>query len=305
MPQAIAVILLGIIEGITEFLPISSTGHLLIAEHWIPAQSEMFNVVIQCGAVLAVFVVFARRLRQMISELDNLATRDYLIKLLVAFILTGIGGLALKKAGFDLPKTLSPIAWATLIGGIVILIIEFLVRDKPKTDFVTWPVALVVAAGQLLAAACPGTSRSGATILFAMALGLSRVKATEFSFLVGIPTMFAAGAYEIHHELKHAPPGSTHWNMVILGTIVAAITAFITVKWLLRFVQSHTFNGFGWYRIALGIAIFFVLWKQHSNTKPIAPVSLAPATVKVQARMVETSQMAPKLHPSTQPNQHG
>jgi undecaprenyl-diphosphatase len=305
MPQAIAVILLGIIEGITEFLPISSTGHLLIAEHWIPAQSEMFNVVIQCGAVLAVFVVFARRLRQMISELDNPATRDYLIKLLVAFILTGIGGLALKKAGFDLPKTLSPTAWATLIGGIVILIIEFLVRDKPKTDFVTWPIALVVAAGQLLAAACPGTSRSGATILFAMALGLSRVKATEFSFLVGIPTMFAAGAYEIHHELKHAPPGSIHWNMVIMGTIVAAITAFITVKWLLRFVQSHTFNGFGWYRIALGIAIFFVLWKQHPQTDPAAPVSLAPATVKVQARMVEKIPIAPKLHPSAQPNQPG
>jgi undecaprenyl-diphosphatase len=303
MPVSIAVILLGIIEGITEFLPISSTGHLLIAEHWIPAQSEMFNVVIQCGAVLAVFAVFAKRLRQMISELDNPATRDYVIKLITAFILTGIGGLALKKAGFDLPKTLSPIAWATLIGGIVILIIEFLVRGKPKTDFVSWPIALIVAGGQLLAAACPGTSRSGATILFAMALGLSRVKATEFSFLVGIPTMFAAGAYETHHELKHAPPGSIHWNMVILGTVVAAITAFITVKWLLRFVQSHTFNGFGWYRIALGVAIFFLLWKQYPTRQAVAPVSPAPAAVKVQARLIEKNSTAPKPDSSAQPNQ--
>lgn len=259
MPDAIAVIILGIIEGITEFLPISSTGHLLIAQHWLPEQSEMFNVVIQCGAVLAVFAVFAKRLRQMISDLNKPATRDYLIKLFVAFVLTGIGGLALKKAGVQLPKTLPPIAWATLIGGVLILVIEFLVRGKSGSEVVTWPIALAVAIGQLLAAACPGTSRSGATILFAMALGLSRVKATEFSFLVGIPTMFAAGAYEIHHEMKHAAPGSIHWNMVLLGTLVAAITAFITVKWLLRFVQSHTFNGFGWYRIALGVAIFILL----------------------------------------------
>jgi undecaprenyl-diphosphatase len=261
MPDALAVILLGVIEGITEFLPISSTGHLLIAEHWIPAQSEMFNVVIQCGALLAVLAVFAKRLRQLASELNKPATRDYVIKLAAAFILTGIGGLLLKKAGFVLPKTLNPIAWATLIGGFIILVIEYFVRGKSKSEVVTWPIALIVAGGQLLAAACPGTSRSGATILFAMLLGLSRVKATEFSFLVGLPTMFAAGAYEIHHELKHAPPGSIHWHMVILGTIVAAITAFITVKWLLRFVQSHTFNAFGWYRIALGIALLVLLLK--------------------------------------------
>jgi len=281
MPDFIAVILLGIIEGITEFLPISSTGHLLIAEHWIPEQSEMFNVVIQCGAVLAVFAVFAKRLRELISELDKPATRDYLIKLLVAFILTGIGGLALKKAGFVLPKTLNPIAWATLIGGILILAIEFFVRGKPKSDYVSWPIALIVAGGQLLAAACPGTSRSGATILFAMLLGLSRVKATEFSFLVGIPTMFAAGAYEIHHELKHAPPGSIHWNMVILGTIVAAITAFITVKWLLRFVQTYTFNGFGWYRIALGILL--LLFLRHQSPHKPAIVSSNEGNPKVTA----------------------
>jgi len=259
MPDSLAVILLGIIEGITEFLPISSTGHLLIAEHWIPAQSEMFNVVIQCGAVLAVVAVFAKRLRQLISELDKPANRDYVIKLLAAFVLTGVGGLVLKKAGFTLPKTLPPIAWATLIGGVFILAMEFFVRGKSRSEYISWPIALVVAAGQLLAAACPGTSRSGATILFAMLLGLSRVKATEFSFLLGIPTMFAAGAYEIHHELKHAAPGTIHWHMVLLGTLVAAITAFITVKWLLRFVQSHTFNGFGWYRIVLGIAILLLI----------------------------------------------
>jgi undecaprenyl-diphosphatase len=259
MPDWIVVVILGIIEGITEFLPISSTGHLLIAEHWLPAQSELFNVVIQCGAVLAVVMVFYKRLIQMIADISQPATRDYLLKLAVAFVITGIGGLALKKAGFTLPKTLPPIAWATLVGGGLILAIEFFIRGRATTDYVTWSVTLAVAGAQILAAACPGTSRSGATILFALLLGLSRTKATEFSFLLGIPTMFAAGAYEIHHELKHAPTGSTHWGLILLGTIVAAITAFIAVKWLLRYIQTHNFTAFGWYRIALAIAIFLLL----------------------------------------------
>ena len=259
MSEYIAVILLGIIEGITEFLPVSSTGHLLIAQHWIPAQSELFNIVIQCGAVLAVLAVFSKRIVQLLTELENPATRDYLLKLLAAFALTGAGGLALKKAGFTLPKNLAPVAWATLVGGGLILAIEFSLRGKQLADYVTWPVALAVAGAQVLAAACPGTSRSGATILFALVLGLNRVKATEFSFLVGIPTMFAAGAYEIHHELENAPPGSIHWNMVLLGTTAAAVTAFIVVKWLLRYVHTHTFTAFGWYRIALGLGIFIFL----------------------------------------------
>jgi len=259
VPDWIAIILLGLIEGVTEFLPVSSTGHLLIAEHWIPAQTELFNVVIQCGAVLAVLMVFSKRVWRMLTDLQQPATRDYLLKLLAAFVLTGFGGLALKKAGFTLPKELSPVAWATLVGGGLIFAIEFFVRAKPASEYVTWPIAFTVAGAQILAAACPGTSRSGATILFALALGLSRTKATEFSFLLSIPTMFAAGAYEIHHELKHAPAGSVHWGMVLLGTAVAAATAFIVVKWLLRYVQTHTFTPFGWYRIALGIALLLLL----------------------------------------------
>ena len=262
MPDWISVILLGIIEGITEFLPISSTGHLLLAEHWIPPQSEMFNVVIQCGAVLAVLAVFSGRAKQLLAEWQQPVTRDYLLKLIVAFVITGVGGLALKKAGFTLPKTITPIAWATLVGGVLILVIEFSLRGKATAEYVTWPVALAVGGAQLLAMACPGTSRSGATILFALALGLNRSKAAEFSFLLSIPTMFAAGGYEILHELKHAAPGSTNWSLVFLGTAISAITAFIVVKWLLRFVQTHTFNGFGWYRVALGAAILlFVAFK--------------------------------------------
>lgn len=262
MTDVMTAVALGIVEGVTEFLPISSTGHLLLAEHWLPAQSELFNVVIQCGAVVAVLAVFWKHVKRMAQTLHTPETRDYLLKLFTAFFITGVGGLALKKAGFTLPHEIAPVAYATLIGGIVILAIEFALRGKQLPTRITWTVVIAVAAGQLLAAACPGTSRSAATILFAMAVGLSRPVATEFSFLVGIPTMFAAGAYEIHHELKHAVPGHhENWSMLALATIVSAIVAFLVVKWLLRFVQSHTFNGFGIYRIILGIALF--IWFVH------------------------------------------
>jgi undecaprenyl-diphosphatase len=257
MTDWITAVALGVIEGITEFLPISSTGHLLLAEHWLPAQSELFNVVIQCGAVVAVLAVFWKHVQKMAHTLHTPETRDYLLKIFTAFVITGIGGLALKKAGFTLPHKIAPVAYATLIGGLIILAIEFALRGKQLPTRVTWAVVIAVGVGQLLAAACPGTSRSAATILFAMAVGLARPVATEFSFLVGIPTMFAAGAYEIHHEMKHAIPGHhENWSMLALATIVSAITAFVVVKWLLKFVQSHTFNGFGIYRIILGVALF-------------------------------------------------
>jgi undecaprenyl-diphosphatase len=255
MTDWMTTVALGVIEGITEFLPISSTGHLLLAEHWLPAQSELFNVVIQCGAVVAVLAVFWKHVKKMAQTLHTPETRDYLLKIFIAFFITGVGGLALKKAGFTLPHKIAPVAYATLIGGIVILAIEFALRGKHLPTRITWTVVIAVGIGQLLAAACPGTSRSAATILFAMAVGLSRPVATEFSFLVGIPTMFAAGAYEIHHELKHGG-GQENWSMLALATIVSAIVAFIVVKWLLKFVQSHTFNGFGIYRVVLGIALF-------------------------------------------------
>jgi undecaprenyl-diphosphatase len=259
MPDWIAVILLGIVEGITEFLPISSTGHLLIAErfHWLPRQSELFNVVIQCGAVLAVLLVFFRRAQTLVVNWQQPANRDYLVKLFTAFFITGVVGLIIKKLGFlTLDKeSVTPVLWATLIGGVLILAIEWMLTGKTTQNEVTWKIALLVAGGQLLAMIFPGTSRSGATILIAMAMGLSRSAATEFSFLVGIPTLLAAGAYEIFSAFHHHEAGHENWSMVLLGSVAAMITAFIVVKWLLRFVQTHTFNAFGWYRIALGIVL--------------------------------------------------
>lgn len=258
MPDWIAIVLLGLIEGVTEFLPISSTGHLLIAErlHWLPKQSELFNVVIQCGAVLAVFAVFWRRAKDLALGYRKPANRDYLLKLFTAFFITGLAGLILKKLGMTLEKeSVAPVLWATLIGGVAILVIERMLKGKPGISEITWRIAIMVAMGQLLAMVFPGTSRSGATILIAMAMGLSRPAATEFSFLVGIPTLLAAGGYEILSAIRHHETNQENWAMVLLGSVVAMVTAFVVVKWLLRFVQTHTFNGFGWYRIALGIAL--------------------------------------------------
>jgi undecaprenyl-diphosphatase len=249
------VILLGIVEGVTEFLPISSTGHLLLVEAWLREvrhPSEVFNVVIQSGAVLAVLLAFAGRLGQMVREWRSPTTRDYAIKLGTAFVVTVIGGLAMKKLGLTLPDEAAPVAWATLIGGIIILAVERWLRHQSGTTYISWTVAAAAGVAQLLAAGFPGTSRSGASIIMALAFGVSRPAATEFSFLLGVPTLLAAGGYEILKVMRH--PGEAHepWTQLALGTAVAAITAFIAVKWLLRYVQTHTFVLFGWYRIVLG-----------------------------------------------------
>ena len=260
MPDWLAIILLGIIEGVTEFLPISSTGHLLIPQNLglLPAKSDLFNVVIQSGAVLAVLAVFTQRLKHLATTLGDPATRDYLAKLFVSFFITAAGGLLIKKFGIKLPETIPPVAWATLIGGFIILVLEFLHKDKTGTTNITWTVVIAVALAQLLAAVFPGTSRSGASILMALAFGVARPAATEFSFLLGIPTLMAAGGYKILSAIKDGEAGNEDWAMVVLGTVVSAISAFIVVKWLIRFVQGHTFNGFAWYRIALGAAL--LMW---------------------------------------------
>jgi undecaprenyl-diphosphatase len=262
VPDWLIVILLGIVEGITEFLPISSTAHLLITEHFITGaeryrQDDLFNIVIQSGAVVAVIPLFRHRFVQLAKWREK-KSQDMIAKIAVAFLITAAGGLILDKRGFKLPETELPIALAMLIGGILFLLIEGWVRGKVWTDEVTWLVALTVGGGQLLAAVFPGASRSGTTILLSLLLGLGRPAATEFSFLVGIPTMLAAGAWKILKALLHQPTTAPDWGLLLLGTVVAAIVSFVAVKWLLRFVQTHTFVGFGWYRILAGGLLLFL-----------------------------------------------
>lgn len=246
------IIILGIVEGVTEFLPISSTGHLLLVEHWLKLAAhptEMFNVVIQSGAVIAVAVVFWTRLKDMVANWKSPEVQQFALKIALSFFITGVGGLVLKKLGLKLPETAAPVAWATLIGGVVILALERWLRGKPGSNDITWTVAIAVAGAQLLAAAFPGTSRSGASIIIALLCGIARPAATEFSFLVGVPTLLAAGGYTL---LKSFNEPHEPWWQIGLGTFVSAVTAFIVVRWLLQFVRSHTFVVFGWYRIALG-----------------------------------------------------
>jgi undecaprenyl-diphosphatase len=250
-------VLLGIIEGITEFLPISSTGHLLIAEHWLGARSDLFNVGIQSGAMLAVLGVFWKRLLGLL-DLRQPDNRDYLFKLALAFVVTMIGGLTVKKLGWSLPEELTPVALALIIGGIAILLIEKIVAGRPENAAISWPGAFWVGACQILAAVFPGTSRSAATIFAAMLAGTTlRPAATEFAFLLGVPTMFAATGY----ELLKIPKGDfaqEPWGDFALGFAVSAIVAFVAVKWLLRYVQSHRFTLFAWYRIVAGAVLLLI-----------------------------------------------
>lgn len=252
----LAVVILGVIEGITEFLPISSTGHLLIAQKWLAHQSDLFDIVIQCGAVLAVLPLFPDRCRQVLFKWREAETRDYVFKLLAAFFITGAAGVVLDKKGFKLREETTPIALALLIGGILFVVVERLIKNRTQTEKVSWAMAVLAGVGQLIAAIFPGSSRSGTTILLLLTSGLNRTAATEFSFLLGIPTMLAAGGLKIFKALRHPPGGQPEdWGMVALGFVVAALVSFVVVKWLIRYVQTHTFEIFGWYRIALAVIL--------------------------------------------------
>jgi undecaprenyl-diphosphatase len=224
------VILLGIIEGITEFLPISSTGHLLIAQHWLGARSELFTVAIQAGAILAVIAIYWQRLWQLTLNLSQPANRSYLFKLLTAFVITVIGGFAAKAMGLELPENVAPVAWAMVIGGAAIFLIEAYTAQKPLNDEVTWRVAHWVGIAQIVAAVFPGTSRSAATL-------------------------FAATAFEVLNLYRHDRIAQENWTDLGVGFVVSAIVAFIAVKWLLNYIQTHKFTVFAWYRIIAGVAL--------------------------------------------------
>ena len=146
-------------------------------------------------------------------------------------------------------------AWATLVGGIVIFVIERMNKGRHGSDEVSWAVAVAFGIAQLIAIGFPGASRSGTTIMLAMVLGLARPAATEFSFLLGIPTLFAAGAKELLDVLKESGVSGVDWTSVALGAIASTVSAFVVVKWLIRFVKSHNFNGFALYRVILGVAL--------------------------------------------------
>ena len=271
MPDWLAAIILGLIEGLTEFIPVSSTGHLLIAENFMqkhgillgllsdPVKKELFTIIVQSSAALALVPLFWRKFSGMIFAIQIPENRHLLIKLSAAFLITCIFGMAFKKAGMELPESATPVAWATLIGGFVIFGVEAWSKGRPSTSILSWNLVIAFAVGQIIAMVFPGASRSGSTIMFALALGLSRPAATEFSFLLGVPTLLAAGGYELLKAAKAGALVGMDWTLVILGLIASGISAFVVVRWLIHFVQSHNFNGFALYRIVLGLALLALI----------------------------------------------
>lgn len=250
-------ILLGLLEGVTEFLPISSTGHLILAEHVLGiADSEFtktFTIAIQLGAILAIVLLYARRL---------LRAPRLIGKIAVAFIPTAVIGFTLYKLikGYLLGNIVI-VAWALGIGGVVMIVFELL-RGKQLSaahdsieDLPYWKAAVVGLAQSL--AMIPGVSRSGATIIGGMLLGMSREAIVEFSFLLAIPTMLAATAYDL---LKTYDQLSwDHTGLVAAGFVSAFIAAYLTAPALLRFIKRHSFIPFGIYRVALAVLVAVVL----------------------------------------------
>lgn len=300
------IVLLGIVEGVTEFLPISSTGHLLIAEHWLGTREpDIFNVVIQAGAILAVVFIYWHKIIGLLGNLDQPAARSYVLKVLGSFVVTSVLILLLMvKLQLKLPESLTPVAWATLIGGLVIFAIEFLAKNLYPHDDISWFEAVLVGAAQVVAAIFPGASRSGSTIMAGMAAGMKRPSVTEFSFLVGIPTMFAASAFDLYKN-RESLHGVGHQLILdtALGFVVSMVVAFFVVKWLLRFVVAHTFNGFALYRVILGGGLLIGL-STHTipdvtNEEP--KVRVVPPPVVVPASSTVTNIDFPTLPPNVNP----
>ncbi len=293
------IILLGIVEGVTEFLPISSTGHLLIAEALgLGQEPDVFNVVIQAGAILAVVFIYWHKIVALLTHLENPAARAYLLKIVLAFAVTSVVSLVIiKHFKLHLPETLTPVAWATLIGGFVIFAVEFLSKSLYPHDDISWTEAALMGLAQVIAGVFPGSSRSGSTIMTGLALGMKRPAATEFSFLLGIPTMFAASALDLWRYKKQLMVPGDHQLIIdiALGFFVSMVVAFFVVKWLLRFVISHTFNGFAIYRVILGVALLIAL---ATHALPNAGAEEAAGAI-TPAQKVPVPTLAPASTPTT------
>lgn len=250
-------VFLGIVEGLTEFLPVSSTGHLILFVDLLKFKGpagHVFEVVIQLGAILAILVLYWHKLWNIMITLKTQASQHFVRNVVLAFLpAMVIGALAhdkIKELLFN-PTT---VALALIAGGIAILVIEKIkpVPSITETEDMSAKTALGIGFIQCFAMV-PGVSRSGATIMGALMLGVERKAAAEFSFFLAIPTMFAATLYDVYkarHDLS-----VDGMDQIAVGFVVSFIVALLVVKWLVRFVQHHGFQPFAWYRIAVGVVI--------------------------------------------------
>lgn len=251
-------LVLGIVEGLTEFLPVSSTGHLILAGDLLDFNNErgkLFEIVIQSGAILAVCWEYRARIVRVLCGLgrDRLANR-LVLNLMIAFVPFALVGLAFKKTMDTYLFKPVPVALAFIVGAFIILWAErrqHTVRVHEVDDM--GPLDAFKMGLAQMAALFPGTSRSGATIIGGLFFGLSRRAATEFSFFLAIPTLLAATFYSLYKE--RALLSADDLGMWLVGFVAAFASAFLCVRWLLRFVSSHDFTPFAWYRIAFGIVV--------------------------------------------------
>lgn len=250
---------MGVVEGLTEFLPISSTGHLILAGSLLgfdDAKGKVFDIAIQTGAIVAVILVYWQKISSTVRDLPTrLAARRFALNVLIGFLPAVVLGLLLGKMIKAHLFTPQVVATAFIVGGLIILWAER--RPKPQhqieeADDMSWRDALKVGLVQCVAM-IPGTSRSGATIIGGMLLGLSRKAATDFSFYLAIPTLIGAGVYSLYKE--RALLSWADLPMFAVGLLFSFISAWICVRWLLRFISTHSFEVFAWYRIAFGILV--------------------------------------------------
>ncbi|MCS4510873.1 undecaprenyl-diphosphate phosphatase [Xylophilus ampelinus] len=255
---------MGVVEGLTEFLPISSTGHLILAGALLGFDDEkakVFDIAIQTGAIFAVILVYWQKLRETLVALPHQRrAQRFALNVLIGFLPAVVLGLLFGKAIKEHLFTPVVVATTFILGGFVILWAE---RRPPSAtriasvDEMTPLDALKVGLVQCLAMV-PGTSRSGATIIGGMLLGLSRKAATDFSFFLAIPTLIGAGAYSLYKE--RALLTVADLPMFAVGLVFSFVSAWVCVRWLLRYIASHSFVPFAWYRIAFGIVVLATAW---------------------------------------------
>ena len=256
--------IMGIVEGLTEFLPISSTGHLILAGSLLgfsDAKAKVFDIAIQTGAILAVIIVYWQKIRSTLVALPTeRQAQKFALNVLIGFIPAVVLGLLFGKA--IKAHLFTPIVVATtfILGGFVILWAERRPQSAARihsVDDMTPLDALKVGLVQCLAM-IPGTSRSGATIIGGMLLGLSRKAATDFSFFLAIPTLIGAGVYSLYKE--RALLSMADLPLFGVGLFFSFISAWVCVRWLLSYISNHSFVPFAWYRIAFGIAVLVTAW---------------------------------------------
>lgn len=268
LPIWLISIILGIVEGLTEFIPVSSTGHLILADHFLkfqemmgsPDKAELFEIVIQLGAIFAIGFLYRAKLTKALISRDNSSAPGRLrLHLLAAFLPAAIIGFLFHKQIKQYLFSPTSVAVSLIVGGVIIIIIEAMTKGKPRrtdTNSMTMRDALIVGFSQVLSL-IPGVSRSGSTIMGGYVGGMTRESATEFSFLLSFPVMIAASGYELlkYKDLLTSDMLST----LGIGFAAAFFSALIVVHWLIGFVRKHSFVGFGVYRIVFGVIVLVII----------------------------------------------